>query len=161
MITGFSCVKREVAFFKPTTRKDRSWFFLPGLSPWGDNLGSGYITGRLLDIVGRERTRTGGLSKSMYLQQKLVVRSKLLNHAKNRTSGHMLSNNGLCQCSMRSTCYYFSPISNLTELHALTLAAHSYALLCWRVDTKWKLIPSQTWAYNYDGPILYIGTLVI
>ena len=36
-----------------------------------------------------------------------IVWSKLLNCAKNRTAGHMLSNNGLSLRSMYSTCYYF------------------------------------------------------
>ena len=33
--------------------------------------------------------------------------SKLLNRTKNRTPGHMLSNNGLCLHSMHSMYYYF------------------------------------------------------
>ena len=37
---------------------------------------------------------------------KPVVWSKLLNHTKNRTPGHMLSNNGLYLHSMHSMCYY-------------------------------------------------------
>ena len=44
----------------------------------------------------------------------------------------MLSNKGLCLCSMHSMCHYFSTggkVSNFTELHGLTLAACSYALL--------------------------------
>ena len=36
-----------------------------------------------------------------------IVQLKLLNHTKNRTPGHMLSNNALCLHSMSSTYYYF------------------------------------------------------
>ena len=50
----------------------------------------------------------GGYSKSMELQQKSVVQSKLLNRTKNRTqTGHVLSNNGLCQHSVHRACHYF------------------------------------------------------
>ena len=60
----------------------------------------------------------------------------------------MLSNNGLYLCSMRSTCYYFSTgskfqsVSNFTELHALTLAAHSYAVLifCCALNGKYSTL---------------------
>ena len=53
----------------------------------------------------QEHIRKGGLSNNVQLQYKLVVWSK--NCTKNRTSGHVLSNNGLCLCSMCSACYYF------------------------------------------------------
>ena len=67
-------------------------------------------------------------------------KAKLLNLTKieTRTPSHLLSNNGLCLCSMRSTCYYFLvlhgssyilPDFTFTELHALTLATCSYVLL--------------------------------
>ena len=49
-----------------------------------------------------------------------------------------------------STGSKFRPVSNFTELHALTLATRSYALLCWRVDTNMETDTSQNWAYNYD-----------
>jgi len=59
-----------------------------------------------------------------------------LNRTKNRTPDDMLSNNGFCLCSISavhvtifSNGSKFHPVSNFTGLHALTLAAHSYALL--------------------------------
>ena len=42
--------------------------------------------------MNQERIRTGSLSKTVTLK----VLSKLLNQTKSRTSGHVLSNNGLC-----------------------------------------------------------------
>ena len=59
----------------------------------------------------------------------------LLNHTKNKTPNYVLSNNGLCLCiatvrvTIFSTGGKFQPVSNFTELHALTLAARFYALL--------------------------------
>ena len=59
-----------------------------------------------------------------------------MNRTKNRTPGHMLSNSGLstrAACRVHVTIFStggkFQPVSNFTELHALTLAACSYALL--------------------------------
>ena len=51
---------------------------------------------------------------------------------RNRALGHMLSNNGLCLhvaavcVTIFSTGSKFRPVSDFTELHALTLAAHSH-----------------------------------
>ena len=47
---------------------------------------------------------------------------------------HVLSNNGLClhtaaRVTIFSTGGKFGPVSNFTELHALTQVAHSYVLL--------------------------------
>ena len=79
----------------------------------------------------QERIRTDGLSKSD--RSPYIVWSKLLNLTKNRTLGHMLSNNALwlrATCSVRVTIFSTGGmVSNFTELHALTQAARSYALL--------------------------------
>ena len=58
---------------------------------------------------------------------KLVVRSKLFNHTKNRTSGHVLSNNGLCLCSWGVA--IFSSDSKFQLVWSCTLLLCSYALL--------------------------------
>ena len=49
----------------------------------------------------------------------------------------MLSNNGLCLPASAQYVLLFliiRPVSNFTELHALTLAAHSYVLLFSAMD---------------------------
>ena len=77
----------------------------------------------------------GGLSKSMQLQQKPVVRSKLLNHTTKKHSVTCCSNNGwvytacaVCVTNF-STGSKYRPVSNFAKLHTLTWAACFYALL--------------------------------
>ena len=54
---------------------------------------------------------------------------KLLNHTKNGTPGHVLSNNGYAACAVHVTVFSAAgevrPVTNFMELHALTLAARS------------------------------------
>ena len=65
----------------------------------------------------------------------LVVWSTLLNCTKNRTLCHVLATMAYVYtaCAVHVTIFSttgkFRPISNFMELHALTLAARSYALL--------------------------------
>ena len=60
---------------------------------------------------------------------------KIIDHTKNRTPSHMLSNIGLhlAACtghdSIFNTGGKFRPVSTFTELHTLTLATRSYMLL--------------------------------
>ena len=82
-----------------------------------------------------------------------------MNCTKNRTPGHMLSNNGFCLCSMCSMCYCFSiggkfcPASNFVGLHVLTLAAHfwpsklqnkGHELTCPDMSTHHPCLPIHT-----------------
>ena len=66
------------------------------------------------------------------------VRSKLLQHTENRTTGHMLSNNHLC---LRSTGGKFQPV---LKLHTLTLAAHFYVLLYYTLIVHYGILIFKT-----------------
>ena len=87
-----------------------------------------------------------------------------VNYTKNRTSSHMLSNNSFMYSSMPSTCCYFStgskfwPFSNFTELHALTLATHSYAFLCY---IEWEFERFVTTASLWLSLLLYMAPIII
>ena len=54
----------------------------------------------------QERIRTGDLSKSVLLQQKPIVRAKLLNRTKNRTMVMCTLSNINILRSLCSACYY-------------------------------------------------------
>ena len=88
---------------------------------------------RLSDISAwnlQERMRTGDLSKSVNSNRSP---SKLLNLNKNRTPGHMVSNNDLCLRSAVQYMLLFLVLAVNSDrfqiLHALTQAARSYSLL--------------------------------
>ena len=69
----------------------------------------------------------------MELQQKSVVWSKLVNCTKNRTPGHMLNNNGLCQCSMHRASNIFSILavnSDRFRIYRVTRSYSSRPFLC-------------------------------
>ena len=75
----------------------------------------------------QEHIKTDGLSKCVTP----IVWSKLLNRAKNKTT--LVT---CCSFCVNTTCIVhvssgskFRPVSNVMELHAVTLATHSYALL--------------------------------
>ena len=68
---------------------------------------------------------------------------KIIEPTKNKTPGHMLSNNALCLRSMHSTCYYFSTGRKFQiygVIHAHTQTDCSYA-------------KSITWQYTISLPI--------
>ena len=71
----------------------------------------------------------GGLRKSVQLQKKPVVWSKLLNHTKNRTPGMCLATCLSIGVTSFSTSGKFRPVWDFTKLYARPLATRSYALL--------------------------------
>ena len=94
-----------------------------------------YTTSYMHNTV-QERIRTGDLSKSVYLQQKPVLREKLMNCTKNRT----LVTFALSNINKMADFYAVFAVCVTTfstggeippgfKLHALTQVAHSYAHL--------------------------------
>ena len=81
----------------------------------------------------QECIRTGGQRKSVYFQQKPVVRSKLLNCTKNRTPSHMLSSNGLCLCAAAQYVLLFLVQFNNSDwfqIYRVTRSSSSRLFLC-------------------------------
>ena len=84
----------------------------------------------------QECIRMGDLNKSMQLQQKPVVKEKLLNHTKNRTLVTCTLSNMIYLFTVCAVCVTifsiggkFCPVLNFMQLHALTQVACSYTLL--------------------------------
>ena len=83
----------------------------------------------------QEHIRTGGQIRACMCKSNRspIVQSKLLNHTKNRTPGHVLSNHGLYLCTAAQYMLLFLVLavnSNWFQIYRVTCSYSSHLFLC-------------------------------